>query len=461
MPTDSARYASHPPTFPGAPVDPGRWDAIDDEISHAPWLYDPEGNAIRVPAQCIGFQVRYWPQNARGIGELVLDGETGLPLFLPRNAGLEDLREAVSYRVGRYRLFLLDEERQRMAHAPAQVTITQQAADRYADRTRGPDAARSTATVVSAAPSVSSDLMAQAFMRLLDILDRGQGQALGSVTELLRAAGESGVVKKTAAIAAANAGAPVIVQAPAPEIVMPAAVTSERELPRNAVPGTAPAPTTKKGSPAAADSDADGDAAAEQENPLGIAAKMAQPLMEPLGAVFAAKAAQWLNVSPEEVERFAGKTAKAAEGAAEAFAQARDSNAAEDERHAAGAAEGDRPIALQGDALDAHVRAIQSALSNDDKVALFAIGARHMHRFDELKRIVGTMALERALVVIRKLVEVWNGLTVDEQAFLGGLIEDPRTGFKSVLGMVEERTVPNAIKIIRATKLEVDKRRAA
>jgi len=450
--------------------DPAQWDSIGEDDSNGPWLYDPDGNAIRLPAACIGFQVRFWPHNARGIGELVLNEEDGLPLFLPRNGSPEQFREAVDYRVGRYRLFLLDAARRRMAHVPAQVTITKVMAARQRERLAAETIAEPPPPQLVASPPVTADLLTQALLqahlRLLDIVDRGQAQALGSVTELVRAAGDAGVVAKTAAIAAASAGAPIVFAPPATNAAAgappasagsnPTAAAAATESPRNGAPAssshaTEPAKPTES----------------EETTPLEIAMRVLEPIFGPAAKVAAARLGKTIGLSMEEVASVLGTpTPAASDAAADAWTQATskdtESTASTDTHTssdpASASAQPPPPPASasvdpgqSGAALTAHFESIRSQLSADETRTLVTLALRHHDRMSELKALVGRMSVERAVVVTRKFLAVWQALTTPEQEFVGSLIANPRAGFAGVLSLVEQRTLPNALTVIRNT----------
>ena len=77
--------------------------------------FTSEGEPIDVPPSAVAWQVRR-PQT-RGRPEVV-HGMDGLPLFLPIDAGIEDLRRAVELD-GRYQLVAVDEHHRKIDGTPA------------------------------------------------------------------------------------------------------------------------------------------------------------------------------------------------------------------------------------------------------------------------------------------------------------------------------------------------------
>lgn len=228
------------PTASPAGVTPGtplaEWVGTDGPELFAPWMFDGNGAAVILPADVIGFRARYWPEGARGIGELVEDDE-GRPVFVPRKATPEEFRALVGYRVGRYKLAALDQSFRFLERAPLVVTaITRAAAERagmYQEVTPTPAASTTPAS------SPSSDQMFGLLSHLLNLLGESHKQAttqnaqlVGSLAGVLNAAGESGTVQKSTALAAAAAGAPVTVQ-----MMPPGASGAPNEMQRN---GNAP-----------------------------------------------------------------------------------------------------------------------------------------------------------------------------------------------------------------------------
>ena len=72
--------------------------------------FTSEGEPIDVPPSAVAWQVRR--PATRGHPEVVV-GTDGLPLFLPIDAGIEDLRRAVELD-GRYQLLAVDEHHRRI-----------------------------------------------------------------------------------------------------------------------------------------------------------------------------------------------------------------------------------------------------------------------------------------------------------------------------------------------------------
>lgn len=434
--------------------DPARWDTIEDEgsIRGAPWLFDPDGCPVKAPARCIGFQVRYWPPGSRGIGELVIDrrSRVGVPLLVPRTTGPDEFLELVGGRPGRYRLFLVDEQFERMRNAPAQVVIPEPNEGEAGDE-RGRRAT---------APPAQAEVLSQVLIRVIEMVERGQGHVYGSISDVLRAAGESGVVAKTAALAAAHAGASVVFAAP----------VSAAPGPASSWPPAAPAsPPPSSGTEAPRNGSGKTEAAKPDESddeltPFDRWVRMAEPMLGPTAKVVAAKVGQMMGISTDDLAKIFGGAstpAPASDAAVDAWTKATSTDEPEAEDEAEEAPRDEAPDGLTGAALDVHLAALRGQLSADELQALAGLAIRHHGRFDELKALVGRMTLERALAVTRKLMAVWRALTDVEQTFLGSLIESPRGGIGSVLAMVEERSVANSIAIIRTTKAQAEKRHAA
>lgn len=92
--------------------------------------YGPEGFGLELPRGCVGFVVRYWPAGARGIGELVIDDDTGGPLLLPARLTQQEFCTSLVGRVGRYRLAPIDAGRRPLGERFAMMSITAAMAER-------------------------------------------------------------------------------------------------------------------------------------------------------------------------------------------------------------------------------------------------------------------------------------------------------------------------------------------
>lgn len=333
-----------------------RYDRIDDDGDDDQpfWLYDPEGDPVVIPAACVGFQVRYWSPNQRGTGTVVVDVRNGRPLILPRSTSPDEFAERVGYKVGRYRLFLLDGAHRRMECNPGQIEVTPEMAAARGVVEAGP--AASVPAASSAAPS------AETFALMLGFLERVNAQAfeaqrttleqlggiVGPVSGVLAAAGTAGVVKKALALDAAAAGAPVTVQ------MMPANAndTAATVAPRNAASATTAtaAATAEKGAGM-------GDALVA----LGL------PLVEKLGTVLAYGAAKKLDVPDDYARSVAGVVQSSAQIAAKMMQPDAPPAPAAPAPTEAGAGPAVGVAARVGRELMAHVFEIQRALSEDDR----------------------------------------------------------------------------------------------
>jgi hypothetical protein len=276
-----------------------RYDRIDDDGDDDQpfWLYDPEGDPVIIPAACVGFQVRYWSPNQRGTGTVVVDVRNGRPLILPRSTSPDEFAERVGYKVGRYRLFLLDGAHRRMECSPGQIEITPEMAAARGVVEAGPapstapptgDGGALVAQVLAFVERMSAQAFAQSSSAQHELAESQRhlttqvATMVGTASGVLSAAGSSGVVKKTLALDAAAVGAPVTVQ------MMPS--NGNEAVPRNAA-------STAAASAAAATTAA---AAAEKGGGMGDAlVTLGLPLVEKLGTVLAYGAAKKLDV-PED-----------------------------------------------------------------------------------------------------------------------------------------------------------------
>jgi len=447
-------------------IDPSLYDTMDSEAgTPAAWLYDPDGRVLRLSPRCVGFQVRYWPPHSRGMGELVIDDHTGLPLFVPRAASPEDFREAVGYREGRYRLFPVDDTYERLRHMPAQVSITAKmvaarrasaAPSELAEPNANSAAGTATTHLVGQFLSLQSEqfkaVLAQQTQVLsqqvhqIDTISAQVGRLTEAVAGILTSAGSSGLFTAAPPTASLIAVAPAVATtagvSPPRSPTSAATATPVAEPPRNG--GATPASATELAKPNET----------EATTPADMALRVLETFIGPIGKVGAAKLGKLVGLSMDEIAQLLGTSPPpASDAAADALAQATSKaadathdTAAPDPGASAAAASG-----LTGDALAAHFDAIRKHLSDEDTRTLIPLALRHRERMDDLKAIVGRMDVERAINVTRKLLAVWRALAAPEQDFVSSLIANPRAGFAGVVSLVEERTVPNAITVIRNT----------
>jgi hypothetical protein len=406
--------AAHSPT---APVTVSDFDACEGPDLFAPWMLDSNGQAIQFPAEVVGFRVRFWPPGARGPGELLEDDEGAL--FVPRNATPEEFRTLVGYRVGRYKLAALDASFQFNPRLPlVVVAITQAMADRagaaFAPAAAPPPAASADVLAHVLALVKESNAHAQAMAdraqalseaalmqiresnaRALEQVATLQRDAhesqrhtttqlatvVGPVSGVLAAAGSSGLIKKTTALDAAAAGAPVTVQM--------APSNHNEASPRNAASG------------AAASAASSAAAGGEKGGGMGEAAVMLlAPMFEKLGPVAAYGLARKLDV-PEE---YARSVAGIVETTAHTIVQMVKDDAPAAAPAAASPTVG--TVARTGAELMAHLLEIQRALTEDDRAwVMRQMGAR-AGLVDALKPLVGALTLDegaRAVVAMHAM----------------------------------------------------------
>lgn len=407
------------------PQSVSRFDRIDDDAATSEeqpfWLYDPDGEPVIMPPSCAGLQVRFWAPNQRGLGTIVVDARNGRPLILPRTVSPDEFAERVGYKVGRYRLFLLDGSHRRMNVDPAQIEITPEMA-----------AARSgelSSTEVASSSSSSAEPSAELIGMVLAFVEKANQQALAQITGVqrelaerlgqvvdamsgvLRAAGESGVVQKSTALAAAAAGAPVIVHQSAPAngntLAGSSSLVSSSAAPRNAA--TTAAAT----------------AAAEKGGGFGEAAlSLLVPLMEKAAPVAAYGLAQKLDV-PEEVARDLAGLVKATTQVAGAMLKS-DAATTTPAAGASTVSEGGavETIARSSAELMAHVMRIQGALAEDDRLWVLAQMARRPRLVEAFKPAADSVSVEegvRAVVSLRAMDAALS--TETERACFDRLLE--------------------------------------
>lgn len=117
---------------------------------------------MHLPAEAIGFRVRWLPPASRGIGELVVDDTRGVVLFVPRGVGPEEFTTLVRYRPGRYRLAAIDARYQLLREVPVAhfvVTPAMVAAHRAAQSLTDTSSAATNIVAPSAATPQGESLM--------------------------------------------------------------------------------------------------------------------------------------------------------------------------------------------------------------------------------------------------------------------------------------------------------------
>jgi hypothetical protein len=428
-----------------------RFDRIDDdEAEDQPfWLYDPDGVPVVIPSTCVGFQVRFWSPNQRGLGTIVTDTRNGRPLILPRNVSPDEFAERVGYRVGRYRLFLLDGAHQRMHIDPGQIEITpEMAAARRGDLSTDAGASMATTTAEPSGAVLGQVLafVKESHAHALDQIaslqrDLAESQrqtaaqlatVVGAVSGVLSAAGSSGLVKKTTALDAAAAGAPVTVQMVPSSTGAP---SNNNEAPRNAA-------TTTTTTAAAAT------AAAEKSGVADALMALGMPLIEKLAPVAAYGMAQKMDV-PEEVARDLAGFVKTATQTAGAMMKAdAEAATAADAATATAATVGLGPRV--GAELLAHVLRIQGALSEDERAWVASTMAKAPGLLDALKPSVAALTVEEGTGAVRALRAIDAAMSTENERRLFGYMLKPEvlpTVFRPVL---VDRTTEEAIEYVRA-----------
>ena len=401
-------------------------DGADAELC-APWMFDMNGAAVRLPAEAIGLRVRYWPEGARGIGEVV-DDDDGQPVFVPRNATLAQFRELVGYRPGRYKLIALDRSFQFLERVPlVTTTIKPSTAARAGVTVRGGASASEGPSVdtISQVLAFLERVNAQAFNQIGSVqrefaeTQRATmaqlGGVIGPVASVLSAAGSSGVVKKTLALDAAAAGAPVTVQ------MMP---TGEAVAPRNAATTAAAAA-----------------AATEKGGGLEAALSLFVPLFEKAAPVAAYGLAQKLDL-PDHVARDLAGVARATVQTAGQMLSARDPE------EAAAAVSGAAAVVSAAE-LGAHAMRIQLGLPEEDRAWIGSLMARCPALVDALKPAVASVTVDEGIAAVRTLHAIDRALaTTNERRLFGEMIKPSvlPTVFRPVL---VERTASEAIDLLR------------
>lgn len=413
-----------------------RYDSIDDEGDQPFWLYEPDGNPLRLSPRCAGFQVRFWSPVQRGTGSIVVDEYAGRLLILPRSASPDDFCDRVGWKVGRYRLFPVDEVHERIDCAPAQFEITAKMAE-----ARGASAPSSSGAGLAGDPLLAQllamvresqaqalatqaqtmDQMSTMYRAMLAMQTEAQktaathgGAVVDAVADILRAAGESGTVTKSTALAAAAAGAPVIIHTPANGNA--AGASSSSEAPRNAAP------------------------AASSAEGLGHAlASVLVPLAEKLAPMAAYGMGKKLDLSDEDARSMAGFVGDSAKVAAMML---RDDPAAP----TAGGAVERAPVAPVD--LLQHAMRIQGALDGDDRAWVLGKLGAHRHLLDDLKGAVARLTVEEGAATVRALRGCEAMLTPAERAIFDLVVGTPGK-LPMVFGEVVGRSAEDAADRLR------------
>lgn len=388
-----------------------RYDRIDGDADDAPpfWLYDPEGDPVVIPPGCVGFQVRFWAPNQRGMGTVVVDVRNGRPLILPRSTSPDEFAERVGYKVGRYRLFLLDGGHRRMDCNPAQLEITPEMAAARGVAEGAPMVTPATspaseAITLAQVLAFFERINAQAFAQMANAqheLAESQratlahlGGVVGPVSGVLTAAGTAGVIKKTLALDAAAAGAPVTVQ-----MVSAANANDAAGAPRNACATASPASSSS--------------GVADALMALGL------PLVEKLGPVLAYGAARKLDVPEEYARGVAGVVQTTAQTARQMMT---DEPTTPKGGGAAAAAVGE--LAREGAELMAHLGRIQAALSDDERAWVFGL-MRRPGLVDALKPSVASLTVEEGVGAVRNLRAMEAAMQTDHERRMFELLLAP------------------------------------
>lgn len=127
--------------------------------------FDLDGNPVEVPTAAVSWRVRKLPVRGR---PLVVYGLDGLPLIMPINATLAELRSAVQLE-GHYRLDPVDEHRRELAGArSAYVRLAPPAGPAAPARTAtaGPVSADAATTAVRANLDLAKTILDQVVLLL-------------------------------------------------------------------------------------------------------------------------------------------------------------------------------------------------------------------------------------------------------------------------------------------------------
>jgi len=204
---------------------------------------------------------------------------------------------------------------------------------------------------------------------------------VGAVSGVLSAAGTSGLVKKTTALDAAAAGAPVTVQ------MMPAGFGSSDAPTMSGTPRNGNASTVA--------------AVAAPSSGFGEAAMtLLVPLMEKVAPVLAYSAAMKMDV-PEEVARGVAGFVRSTAQAASLMLKDDDAPASPSLADGEPYAVERRPLA--GAELLSHALRIQGALHEDDRAWVSSKLASHPHLLGELKSAVAALTVDEGAASVRTL----------------------------------------------------------
>lgn len=430
-----------------APTAPSDWtdDDVDDPSAGA-WLYDKDSVPIVLPAAVDGFRIKYWPPGARGPGELQRDSARyNAPLFVLRTSGPEEFSALVKYKVGRYKLMAISASQQPVPNVPVALF---ELTDESVARLRGVEAP---SAPIAPVPASTNGLEPNGVLdRVLSMLQEQQRanteqmrHLVSSLAPILVAAGDSGVVAKTMTIAAAHAGASVVVAASGPGSA-PSSVPADA-APRDAAPANADAKADAKKGDAEPEPDEDEE---EKRSGASMMAEMFKPFAEKLAPVAAYSAAKAMKCSEEQARQFAGMAGGAASKGFDVLVGSKPAATSE-----AGTPGTESGSPLSGAALDAHVAAIRTRLSADEETLLRQIGLRHYPRYTELTTLVGAMSVDEGVETIRKVALIWCDLTETERSFLHRMIDD--NGFKVLMHVADHDTV-EAVRLVRCATAKED-----
>lgn len=407
---------------PSTEIDESPWGAGSAETL-APWLFDANGTPVRLPAHAVGFRVRYWPGGAHGIGDL-LRGPDGGPLFLARTCTPDEFRARTGGRPGIYKLAAIDEGYGYLKGVPLGVVVIAAAERAPTETAAASPTAELFGQVLSFVRESNATALAQIATVQRDLAELQRetsarlGQVVSAVAGVLSAAGSSGVVKKTLALDAATAGAPVTVQ------MMPANGNDapSTSTPRNAA-GVAAAMSTAA-------------AATEKGGAVEAALSLFVPLMERSAPVAAYSLAQKLGLSDPLARELAG--------VAQATVQTAGQMLRADGPTDAGASSTVAPHEL-----GAHVMRIQLGLPEEDRTWVGSLMAKCPGLIDALKPAVAAVTVDEGISAVRTLRAVDAALSTENERRLFGEMLKPSvlpTVFRAVL---VERTADEAIGFMR------------
>ncbi len=427
-----------------AEVDPSDFMSLDEESS-GPWLFAPNGRPIRVPGRAFAMIARYWSPGARGEGELLLDDDRGTPLIVQRTAGREDFCDLANWKVGRYRLFFVDEQYEPLRSMPAQLFITPKmaAARRGGEPVSAPSpAAPPAAPAAPVAPTAPSDLL-----RVLELVLAEQKASREQHSRQFEA-----VTSSLAGILSAAGGSGLFVRGDAKVALAMGATVPPSEAPRNAESPAAPANGNAPSTEAKANPKDEGEGGGRGGSGNALA-EILRPLVERVAPVVAyGTARRGFDLDEEKSAELAGFSSsvvgkgldmltnkKGGEPPPAAPADSAPAPTAKPPRVAKTAAE-----------LEAHSTAIQNQLAFEDRAVLMQIGARHYARKAELEELIAVRTVDDAANEIRKVAAIWRTLDDGERMFLSRMID--KAGFVVLEKIGGERTVDDAVRLVRHAK---------